>query len=407
MENHNSYDIIIVGGGLVGASLAVCLRSTTLRVALVEPVAWSQEHRSPSYDDKIIALSYSSQRIFTGMGLWDRILPHAVPIRQIHVSDQGHFGFTRLAHQQIGLPALGYVIRARQLGEILYPLLSSPTIEILAPALFVQLQYPDGTVKIEFNQKLQELNSQLIVAADGGHSTLCQQARMTVEQKDYQQVAIIANVTTTKFHQYTAYERFTPSGPLALLPLEDHQCSLIWTMKQQNAHQIMSLDDRDFLLQLQQQFGWRLGQFLRVSSRHAYPLRLIRTVPNPTSRVIAIGNAAHTLHPIAGQGLNLGLRDVAHLAESIIESHQLGADLGSQHRLNAYIEKQQPDEERIIKITDGLVRTFSNTFFPLVLARNFGLIAIDFLLPLKRHFIRQMVGLNGYPSRLLRGLPLA
>jgi 2-octaprenyl-6-methoxyphenol hydroxylase len=409
MENSKIYDMVIVGGGLVGVSLAICLRTTALRIALVESIAWSQDHHSPSYDDKIIALSYSSQRILSGMGIWEQIVPHTIPIQQIHVSDQGHFGFTRLNRQLLGLPALGYVISARKLGEILQPLLASvPTIDIFAPARFVQLQQQETTVttQIVLNQTLHNLTASLVIAADGGHSALCQQAAMVTEQRDYGQTALIANVTLAQSHQYTAYERFTPAGPLALLPLKDHDCALIWTVQQADVNRMMALTDSEFLTQLQREFGWRLGQFLRVGTRQVYPLRLIRTRPNPQSRVIAIGNAAHTLHPIAGQGLNLGLRDMAHLAEFLIDTNQLGIDIGSPDRLDCYLKKQQPDAERIINITDGLVQTFSNNRFPLTLMRNLGLLSVDILPPLKKYFIRQMTGLNGHPSRLLRGLPL-
>lgn len=402
------YDIVIIGGGLVGASLAVCLQNTSLQVALVETVPWTQVDLSPSYDDKVLALSYSTHRIFAGIGLWTQIAPYATPIKQIHVSDQRQFGVTRLSNQLLGLSVLGYVIRARHLGQVLQDALARTSTTIFAPAFPVQLNIHATPAEVTLNSNGQThlLPTRLVVAADGAHSKVRQYAGLSVQEQDYYQDALIANMTLQRHHEYTAYERFTINGPIALLPLTDRDCSLVWTVRRSDTERLLALDEDDFLQAVQHQFGWRLGRFMRVGQRQAYPLRLLQ-IPQPAcSRVVAIGNAAHTLHPIAGQGFNLGLRDVAHLAEVISDAQQAGQDIGAMETLKQYMLRQQPDQKRVTYLTDMLVHIFSNAFPPLVTARNLGLLLTDMLPPLKKSLILQMTGLKGYPSRLVRGLPL-
>ncbi|OQY54504.1 MAG: 2-octaprenyl-6-methoxyphenyl hydroxylase [Candidatus Parabeggiatoa sp. nov. 2] len=408
MAEKQIYDIIIVGGGLVGASLACALRTSSLKIAIIEAAPWFTDSRPPSYDDRIIALNYASHRIFSGIGVWDKIAPEATAIKHIHVSDQGHFGFTRLNSHVLGAPALGYVVSARHLGQTFQETLAPSSIDIFAPAQLVQLINLEQAVEVQIklDNQLHTLKTRLLVAADGGHSKVRQLLGLTALETDYGQTAVIANVTLEYPHKNTAYERFTPSGPLALLPRYKNDCSLVWTCVRDNTDEVMALDDQSFLNALQQQFGWRLGRFIQVGQRHAYPLRLIRVQQHTRPRAVVIGNAAHTLHPVAGQGLNLGLRDVASLAESVMESVKAGEDVGSEATLQRYTAWQLPDQQRAIALTHKLVQVFCNTFGPLVVARNFGLLVTDALLPLKKQFLRQMAGLTGHPSRLVRGLPL-
>lgn len=405
----NSYDLVIIGGGLVGASLAASLRNSALRVALVETVPWTTLETSTSYDDKVLALSYSSQRIFAGMGLWSTLAPHTTPIEQIHVSDQYQFGFARLNSRLLGLPALGYVVRARQVGHVLQTALSSSTTTIFAPAalIYLTLNTSDAVLTLDIAGQRQHLRTRLLVAADGAQSKIRHFANFAVQEYDYQQNAIITNVTVQSPQLHTAYERFTPSGPLALLPLAENDYSLVWTVQRAEVERILALEPTEFSKNLQQHFGWRLGRFLRSGQRQAYPLQLISVQQPVSSRVVVIGNAAHTLHPIAGQGFNLGLRDVAHLAEVITHAHHSGQDIGALTTLEQYAARQQPDQQRVTYLTDGLVKTFSNTLPPLVITRNLGLLLLDSLPALKKHLILQMAGLNSYPSRLVRGLPLS
>jgi len=400
------YDVIIVGGGLVGASLASALKATPLKIAIIEAAPWFTKCSPPSYDDRIIALNYASYRIFSGIGLWDKIAQEATPIKHIHISDQGQFGFTRLNNRDLAVPALGYVVSARHLGQTLNEVLTPSSVDILAPAQLLQINQHDKTVEVQIivDKQVQTLQTRLLVGADGGNSKVRQQLGISTTETDYGQTAVIANVTVEYPHQNIAYERFTPSGPLAMLPLAGNDCSLVWTCTR--VDEVMALDDQSFLKALQAKFGWRLGALRRVGQRHAYPLRLSRIQQHTRGRVVIIGNAAHTLHPVAGQGFNLGLRDVASLGEAIVEGFWAG-DVGSQAVLQRYMAWQLPDQQRITTITDSLVRVFSNRFPPLVVARNLGLLVTDALPFLKNQFVRQFAGLNGHSSRLVRGLPLS
>lgn len=398
------YDITIVGGGLVGASLAQALHTTSLRLAIIEMNLWCQTRN----DERIIALNLGSQRILQGIGVWSAVAPQTSPIKQIHVSDHGQFGFTRLEPTVLNAPALGYVVSAAPLNQTLQTVLTHSPVEILAPARLTQVEIHDDEVEVDVLQAQQhfKLRTRLLVIADGGHSELRHQLGIVAHERDYQQIAVIAKVEVTRPHENCAYERFTATGPLALLPLRTHECSLVWTMALAEAPVVAALNDRDFLQTLQRQFGWRLGRFVGVSSRQVYPLRLIR-VPLPSSpRLVAIGNAAHTLHPVAGQGFNLGLRDVASLAEAIVTAAQRGHDVGSRETLECYYAWQTPDQQRLMTLTDTLVRVFSNTQPSLTFARNLGLLLTDAITPFKKQLVQQMSGLNGHPSRLLRGLPL-
>ncbi len=397
------YDVIIVGGGLVGASLATALKATPLKIAIIEAAPWFTKCSPPSYDDRIIALSYASHRIFSGIGLWDKIAPEATPIKHIHISDQGQFGFTRLNNTDLGV--LGYVVSARHLGQTLNEVLTPSTVDILAPAQLLQISQHDKAVDVQIivDKQVKTLQTRLLVGADGGNSKVRQLLGISTTETDYGQTAVIANVTVEYPHQNIAYERFTPSGPLAMLPLAGNDCSLVWTCAR--VDEVMALDDQSFLKALQAEFGWRLGRLRRVGQRHAYPLRLSRIQQHTRGRAVIIGNAAHTLHPVAGQGFNLGLRDVASLGEAIVEGFWAGDDVDAV--LKRYIAWQLPDQQRITTITDSLVRVFSNRFPPLVVARNLGLLVTDALPFLKKQFVRQLAGLNGHSSRLVRGLPLS
>jgi 2-octaprenyl-6-methoxyphenol hydroxylase len=407
MPDKSIYDIIIVGGGLVGASLAAALRATPLKIAIIEAAPWFTNKRPPSYDDRIIALNYASQRIFSSLGLWEKIAPAATPIKHIHISDQGHIGFTHLDSKDLKAPALGYVVSARHLGQCLQEILAESSIDIIAPAKFLEINQSDKVIDVEIiqNQQSQTLQTRLLVAADGGNSKVRQHLGIRNQTIDYGQTAIIGNVTLEYPHKNIAYERFTPSGPLALLPLQNNDCALVRTVASDKTDEVMALDNQTFLRSLQQQFGWRLGKFLQIGQRHSYPLQLSRIEEHTRPHVVIIGNAAHTLHPIAGQGFNLGLRDVASLSEVIVESLKAGEDVGSDMTLQAYVARQQPDQEQITNITNMLVQVFSNSFPPLVIARNLGLLAADALPPLKKLFVRRMAGLSANSSRLLCGLP--
>ncbi len=404
----SDYDILIIGGGMVGASLACAVARQGLRIGLIEARPFtSSDH--PGYDDRTIALAYGSQRIFQGLGLWSAIAPFTTPILNIHISDRGRPGIARLNHHQEGVEALGYVAEARAIGAVLEQCLHHlPGVDLLCPARLQQVQIESDKAKARLclQDTELELSAKLLVAADGARSLVRQQLNIDAIHWDYDQTAIIANVTPEYPHEQIAYERFTDNGPLALLPMSDNRCALVYTVPSDQTEAVMALDDHAFLARLQESFGERLGRFQRVGRRQAHPLMLVKAKEHACSRVALIGNAAHTLHPIAGQGFNLGLRDVAALAEVIIDAGRLGKDPGDGRVLERYADWRRWDQRRTIAFTDGLTRLFTNPLGPLRLARNLGLLAFDLLPAAKHRLARQTMGLEGRLPRLARGLPL-
>ncbi|WP_353572228.1 2-octaprenyl-6-methoxyphenyl hydroxylase [Candidatus Albibeggiatoa sp. nov. BB20] len=397
----DKFDIVVVGGGLVGASLAACLRHLPLKIAIIE----AKPQTIPAENDnRIIALNYVSRRIFEGMDIWQKIAPDAEPIKHIHVSNRGHFGIARLPHDLLNLPALGYVVRAKHIGKGLNVGLDSTN--MIAPAQVIQITTQDDSVTVEYQQQehIHSLSTRLLIAADGANSQICQQLNIPIHSQNYDQTAIVTNISVDKPHQNIAYERFTDTGPIALLPIAEKQYSLVWTVKHETVDSIQQLDEAGFLHTIQQQFGWRAGRFIASEPRFAFPLSLSYSEHLTTQRTIIMGNAAHTLHPVAGQGFNLGLRDVASLAEVINKAWEHGQlDVGLGSVLQTYESYQTEDQKAVTWLTDGLVQVFSNNFMPLAAARNLGLLSLDALPPVKKYLMRQMTGLNSYPSRLARG----
>ena len=406
MSGPHDYDLIIVGGGMVGASLAIGLSGRGLRMALIDAHAPGDPGQA-SYDDRAIALAYGSRRIFESMSLWSAIEPEAEPIREIHVSDRGHFGFTHLSAQEEDVPALGYVATARQLGQVLLGrLCECADVDWIAPAEVTAVSSDEVaahvTLQDEAGQRI--LNTALLVAADGGQSFVREQLGLPIRQWQYGQSAIVTNITPSRAHRNVAYERFTDTGPVALLPMSEGRCAVVWTVRDEQVEAVMALDDGAFLKAFQDRFGYRLGRFLRVGTRASYPLQLLRVRESVRRRIAIIGNAAHTLHPIAGQGFNLGLRDVAALIEEVLRAHQGQQDIGGAEILAAYEDWRRAEQRNIAMATDGLARLFSNPLAPLRLGRNLGLLAMD-LLPFGRHALAQAaMGLAGRLPRPARGL---
>lgn len=406
-ENSACSDVLIVGGGLVGASLALALGRAGLDVAIVEAHPF-RINEQPNYDERSIALAQGSQRIFSGMGLWDALQDAVCPIHTIHVSDRGHFGFTRLKREQEGVEALGYVASARLLGNALIRALDQTKVHLLTPAQLQGFRIDGEQVRatLSLDGKPLEYRARLLVAADGVQSQVREQLGIATHQWDYGQTALIANVTPTRPHNNVAYERFTDTGPMAMLPLDGNHCSLVWTLRADQVDDVMALDDAAFLSQLQERFGYRLGRFVKVGTRHAYPLQLLRAKQSTAQRLALIGNAVHTLHPIAGQGFNLGLRDVAALAEVVIDAQRNGEDIGSPSVLRQYADWRQTDQRRVVAFTDGMVRLFGQTFPPCVGLRDAGMLALDLCPPAKHLFGRLTMGRAGRLPRLARGLAL-
>ncbi|MDJ0739879.1 MAG: 2-octaprenyl-6-methoxyphenyl hydroxylase [Gammaproteobacteria bacterium] len=407
-QTATDYDLVIVGGGMVGASLAIALAGRGLRLAMIEahpPGADSQ----PSYDDRGIALAYGTQRIFEALQLWPAIAAVAEPIAEIHVSDRGHFGVTRLRAVDEGVPALGQVVTARELGHVLIErVLADDAIDVLAPARVVDFA-DDGDrvrVEIERNGVVDEIGCFLLAAADGGNSAIREQLDVPVTRWEYGQSAVVTNVTPTQPHANVAYERFTDTGPVALLPMTERRCAVVWTVRDDDVDDVLALDDDAFLAAFQRRFGHRLGRFRRVGRRSAYPLSLLRARESVRGRIAIIGNAAHTLHPIAGQGFNLGIRDVAALAEVVWDAFAAGDDIGAGDVLDRYERWRRTEQRNVALATDGLARLFSNPLAPLRVARNLGLLAMECLPAAKHPLARGAMGMLGRQPKLARGVPL-
>ena len=398
----NNYDVIIVGGGMVGASLALALKQSNLKIALIEAFSVKLDQQ-PSYDDRGIALSYGSQRIFETMGLWPKLAAHSTTISDIHISDRGHFGATRLSANQEGVPALGQVILARAMGQVFnQAMLEQQNLDLICPAQVTELEQREDHVILKLNDE-QKLSSKLIVAADGANSTIRRLLKLAVTENDYQQVAITANISTERPHLGKAFERFSESGPVALLPMSDNRSSLIWTVNAGEDTELLELADQDFLNRLQAHFGYRLGKLTQVGQRGSFPLKLTQTQQPVQHRIVFIGNAAHNLHPIAGQGFNLGLRDVAVLADKLNSGY---TDCGDAELLHDYQQWQQDDQDTVIKTTNLLVDLFSNNNTILGYARGAGLAILDILPRTKSHIAQSSMGLSNKQSRLARGITL-
>ncbi|MBL8267797.1 2-octaprenyl-6-methoxyphenyl hydroxylase [Steroidobacter sp.] len=405
-------DVAIAGGGLVGASLALALAKLQLRVALIEAAPFGAAEQ-PSFDDRSTALSNGSRRIFEGLGVWPLLEREATAIRRIHVSDQGRFGFTRIDAKEQGLNELGFVVVNRVMGAALWRRLSAePAITVLAPAKVQSMQLDRHAQRIECvldDGSTRIVQAKLAVAADGARSTLRQSAGIGASTWDYEQVALVSNVLSQQFHDHVAYERFTAAGPLALLPITEGRLGLVWTFAPDTAKEMAELNDAEFLARLQDTFGFRLGRFTRIGRRQLYPLALTRSDEYVAERLAIVGNAAQTLHPIAGQGFNLGLRDAVSLAEVLADGQaQVGAafDAGDGMWLQRYREWRSADRGNIVRFTDGLVRLFSQPLGPIKLLRNAGMLALD-LMPAAKDALSQLsLGAAGRVPRLARGADL-
>jgi 2-octaprenyl-6-methoxyphenol hydroxylase len=414
----STVDVIIVGGGMVGASLALGLAGTGVSTMLIEGVEPGSQAQ-PSFDDRTTALGNASRRIFQSLGVWPLVESDAAAIRTIHVSDAGRFGFARLKADEQGIDAFGYVVANRVIGAALWKRLrEAEGIVLRTPAsarnvniatdgtLLEVVAAPDRTDLLGRDRAggtVEPVRAKLIVAADGAHSIVRAAAGIEASVEDYDQIAVVANVAADRPHDGTAYERFTPSGPLAVLPLQDGSYGVIWTAAPERANEIVGYDDVTYLAELQMRFGWRAGKFVRVGKRASYPLKLSRSQAVTATRTVLIGNAAQALHPVAGQGFNLGLRDAAMLAELVVASP---ADPGAPEVLERFAGWRAKDREGVIRFTDGLVKLFGDGRPGVGTLRNLGLLLFDVTPPAKSALARVSAGFGGPAPRLARGLAI-
>jgi 2-octaprenyl-6-methoxyphenol hydroxylase (EC 1.14.13.-)/2-octaprenyl-3-methyl-6-methoxy-1,4-benzoquinol hydroxylase (EC 1.14.13.-) len=382
--------VIIVGGGMTGATLALAISHLSegkIPVHLIEAVApESQKH--PGFDARAIALAAGTCQQLARVGIWQAIKDCATAINTVHVSDRGHAGFVTLEAEDYHLPALGQVVELHDVGERLFALLrKAPGVTLHCPARVENFFRSQENVSVSLDNGM-TLSGKLLVAADGSRSALGEQCGIAWQQQPYDQLAVIANVVTSMPHGGRAFERFTEHGPLAMLPMSDGRCSLVWCHPLENRDEVLSWSDARFCEELQKAFGWRLGRITYSGSRSVYPLSLTTATRAMSHRVAMVGNAAQTLHPIAGQGFNLGLRDVMTLAETIAKA----SDPGDYALLSQYQQRREGDKSATIGVTDGLVHLFANRWAPLVAGRNVGLMAMELLTPARDALAQRTLG---------------
>jgi len=407
----NHYDIVIAGGGMIGTSLALALAPLGLRVAVVEAIA-RKALDQPSFDDRSTALSRSTQRMFEAMGLWDEIVASSTPIRSIHVSEQGRFGFSHIDAEEQGVEALGYVVINRVLGNVLQSAMNAcEGIHVVCPARIVCVDLAAeraSPVVRPDNGTQQTLSCDLLVAADGANSAVREMMGISAKKSQYGQHAIIGNLRPERNLQHRAFERFTAQGPLAMLPVADDRAGFIWVVAERDAERVLALDDDAFLGELQKEFGYRLGEFSHVGKRASYPLTLTSAARLTATRSVLIGNAAHGLHPVSAQGFNLGMRDVAALCDCIADCRveTNGVDPGNEQLLARYAHWRRSDQKKLVRFTDGLVRLFGSSRQPLRALRNVGMLGFDLIPGVRSLFAKHTMGLAGTLPRLSRGVPL-
>ncbi|WP_417346467.1 2-octaprenyl-6-methoxyphenyl hydroxylase [Ferrimonas sp.] len=390
----DQFDIAIVGGGMAGATLALALagqqqQGRRWRIALIEAHApHSQTH--PGFDSRAIALAHGSVARYQQLGLWNALAPHAAPIHTIHVSDRGHWGQVKMTAAEQGVDALGQVVELERVGPVLHQALAQTQVVRFCPDALAKLEQQPQACQLTLESGAQ-LSAKLVVAADGGPSLVRQQLKLPVSRSDYGQVAVITNVELSRGGDI-AYERFTDEGPLALLPMTGGRYSLVWVRHEDQAEELMALEDEPFRQALQRAFGYRLGEVNRVGKRFSYPLVLQRIERPIHHRVALIGNAAQTLHPIAGQGFNLGMRDALTLADRLAQALEQSEDPGSFALLDDYAQGRKPDVDRTVGLTNSLVKLFSNNNFLLQVGRNLGLIAMDLFPSLGQEMVSHTMG---------------
>lgn len=420
-QEQQSFDIVISGGGLSGALVALSLSSIRkadgqhLSIAIVEASPILKDP-SLSFDDRVLALSHGSAQYLKSIGAWQHLDDVAEAIKNIHISDRGHIGKARLNHEEHGVTALGYVVEMSLIGKsLLTEVANKNNVTWFAPDKIEAIEWHKTHVDVSLDSK-QLLKATLLLGCDGAQSPCRQFSNIKTTTSDYGQAALITNVSTSLAHQGVAFERFTESGPLAMLPLssraiegavtngkatsikqshrkkQDNRCSLVWTLEPDQAQALQKLDDDAFALALRSAFGTWLGNIEHVGKRDVYPLKLVQAQEQVFHRMALIGNASHTIHPIAGQGFNLGLRDVQVLAEKLALAIDNQQDIGEFALLSEYEQQRAKDHKAVINLTDSLVTLFSNELMPLVVGRNIGLKALDHFSSIKNRLVKKTMG---------------
>lgn len=396
--------VLIVGGGLVGASLAIALDTAGCAVTLVEAAA-PRVDTQPSYDERNLALARATVNGLTSIGVWRHAADRATPIRHIHVSRSGEFGSVRMDAERQGVDALGWTLPARELGQALLRRLDECRhLTRLAPATLRSLQQQAGgwLAHIDTPEGSRQLHAKLVVGADGTQSFVREQLDIPAESLDYEQTLFVCTVTPEREHGNRAFERFADNGPIALLPLAERRCGLVLTVPAEEAKEVAAMDDERFIALAQERFGWRLGRLSRPGKRYPYAIHRVAAERLVGTRAVLVGNAAQTVHPIGAQGFNLGLRDALTLSELIAEA----GDPGDAALLRRYAERRAEDREGTMAMSHGLVRLACLQQPLLGPLRSLAMLACDRLPPLQDLLARRGMGFRGQPPRaVLERLP--
>lgn len=411
-------EVLIIGGGMVGSALAAAFGKSGLDVTVVDtedPLAGFDA----GFDGRASAIALASQRLLAALEIWPDLHPAAAPIKDIRVSEGSSLFFLHFDHGETGDEPFGYMVENRNLRKALFHRLQGlETVRLMAPASVISLQYRnDGvTAEVTSREGNRVINARLVVGAEGRTSKTREDAGIRLTRWSYGQAAIVCTVAHERCHDFIANEHFLAAGPFAILPLmgdperpgycPGHSSSIVWTERADLAPAIMALDEAQFLAELERRFGDFLGSLEVIGPKWSYPLSLQFAETTIGQRLALVGDAAHGMHPIAGQGLNMGLRDVAALAEVVLDTRRLGLDIGDATVLDRYQRWRRFDNTLMLAMTDGLNRLFSNKIRPLRVARDLGLAAVNVLPPLKKLLMRHAMGLAGDLPRLLRNQPL-
>ena len=402
------FDVVIVGAGMVGAALACALGESRLRVALIEARPFNHDWPADCFDQRVSAITRASKNIFTSLGAWDAMRDARIsPYRDMHVWDATGDGVIHFDSANIGEAMLGHIIENRVVQSALLKRVAElDTIELITPASVTSFETQTDKVQVTLDNG-QQINAALIVGADGGRSHLRELAGIEVQGWSYGQEAVVARIETSGSHQETAWQRFMPDGPLAFLPLSDGSSSIVWSTSPEHAGELLDMDDATFLDNLQNSFGDKLGRMLSCGQRAGFPLRMQHAKQYTQSRLALIGDAAHTIHPLAGPGVNLGLADAATLAEVIVQAHRQHQDIGEHRVLRRFERWRKGDNMAMITSMESFKRLFGSRT-PLVrLLRNTGLRLTNKLDPAKNMIMRQAMGMEGELSKLARGKSLS
>lgn len=403
MTEHDDYDVVIAGGGMVGAALACALGGSPLRVALLEGAPLERIQPGPDIDLRVSAISYASQHIFAAVGAWAGMVARRVsPYRDMIVWDGSGFGQIHFDSAALNEPLLGWIIENRVIQHALLERVQTfPNIDLLCPATLQQFSHQPQHLSVQLADG-RELQTRLLVGADGGDSRVRQLAGINTGGWGYDQQAVVATVATTQPHGAAARQRFLPTGPLAFLPLADGRCSIVWSTTPDQAHALLAMSKNAFATELGAAFDHKLGDIVDVGPRGAYALRLQHAHSYVKSRIALIGDAAHVIHPLAGQGVNLGLLDAAALAEVLLEATAQGRDVGAFGVLRRYERWRKGDNLLMLGAMDGFKRLFGSTLPPVRWLRGLGLTLADAAGPVKHLLARRAMGLAGDLPRLAR-----